>query len=299
MSWRIVYITDVDKLSLNLNSVQIIHEEQKYFVSLTEIAMLVIEDYKSIITVRLLIELAKQGIPIIVLAMNSMPIGEYFPIYNNVRAPKRINEQILWTQETKNKMWTEIVKGKIKNQIKTLEKLGIKEKIYLLENNLKQVRDGDKTNVEGISARVYFKELFGYDFIRFDETIENYCLNFSYHIVRTIISKEIIARGYIPSLGINHKSQYNVFNFADDLIEVFRPIVDYYVYLILMEMIDDEPCELNKKIKTKLIDVVNNKIIYKNKNFTILNSIPQYINDVISFISIGKNELDIPYLIDE
>lgn len=64
-------------------------------------------------------------------------------------------------------------------------------------------------------------------------------------------------------------------------------------------MIDDEPCELNKKIKTKLIDVVNNKIIYKNKNFTILNSIPQYINDVISFISIGKNELDIPYLIDE
>lgn len=81
MSWRIVYITDVDKLSLNLNSVQIIHEEQKYFVSLTEIAMLVIEDYKSIITVRLLIELAKQGIPIIVLAMNSMPIGEYFPIY--------------------------------------------------------------------------------------------------------------------------------------------------------------------------------------------------------------------------
>ena len=81
MSWRIVYITDVDELSLNLNSVQIIHEEQKYFVSLTEIAMLVIEDYKSIITVRLLIELAKQGIPIIVLAMNSMPIGEYFPIY--------------------------------------------------------------------------------------------------------------------------------------------------------------------------------------------------------------------------
>lgn len=44
---------------------------------------------------------------------------------------------------------------------------------------------------------------------------------------------------------------------------------------------------------------INNKIIYKNKNFTILNSIPQYINDVISFISIGKNELDIPYLIDE
>ena len=82
MSWRIVYITDVDKLSLNLNSVQIIYEEQKYFVNLNEIAMLVIEDYKSIITTRLLIELAKQGIPVLILSMNSMPVGEYFPISN-------------------------------------------------------------------------------------------------------------------------------------------------------------------------------------------------------------------------
>ena len=99
MSWRIVYITDVDKLSLNLNSIQIIHNDQKFFVSLNEIAMLVIEDYKSIITTRLLIELAKQGIPVIILATNSMPIGEYFPISNNVRTSKRINEQITWSEE--------------------------------------------------------------------------------------------------------------------------------------------------------------------------------------------------------
>lgn len=299
MSWRIVYITNVDKLSLNLNSVQIVHEEQKYFVSLSEIAMLVIEDYKSIITVRLLIELAKQGIPIIILSMNSMPIGEYFPIYNNVRTSKRINEQILWTQEIKDKLWTEIVKGKIKNQIHTLEKLEIIEKVNLLKCNLEQIQLGDKTNVEGISARIYFKELFGNEFIRFNETIENYCLNFSYHIVRTIISKEIVARGYIPALGINHKNQYNVFNFADDLIEVFRPIVDYYVYRILLSLLKDQIYELDKELKIKLIDIVNNKIIYKNKKYTIMNSIPQYINDVINFISMKEGELEIPYLCDE
>ena len=66
MSWRIVYITEADKLSLNLNSVQIISEEKKYFVSLTEIAMMVIEDYKSIVTTRLLIEFARQGVPIVI-----------------------------------------------------------------------------------------------------------------------------------------------------------------------------------------------------------------------------------------
>ncbi len=298
MSWRIVYITNVDKLSLNLNSVQIIHEDQKFFVSLSEIAMLVIEDYKSLITTRLLIELAKQGIPVIILAMNSMPIGEYFPISNNVRTPKRIGEQILWTEEMKKKLWTEIVKGKIENQINTLKKLDIKEKVNLLEENIKQITYGDKTNMEGISARIYFKELFGNEFIRFDETIENYCLNFSYHIIRTIISKEIVARGYIPSLGINHKSQYNIFNFADDLIEVFRPIVDYYVYLILLKVLKSETYELDKELKMKLIDIVNNKIVYKGKKYTIMNVIPPYINDIINFITEKELKLEIPMLSD-
>lgn len=300
MSWRIVYITNADKLSLNLNSIQIIHEGNKYFVNLNEIAMIVVEDYKAIITVRLLIEMAKSGIPMIVLSMNSMPIGEYFLIADNVRTSKRIMEQTLWNEEIKDKLWTEIIKGKIKNQINTLRLLEITEKIELLENNVKNIVIGDKTNVEGISARIYFKELFGNEFIRFNETIENYCLNFSYHIVRTIISKEIVARGYIPSLGINHKSQYNVFNLADDIIEVFRPIVDYYVYMILSKILKDEVLELNKEIKKDLIDIVNNKVIYKEKKYSILNLIPFYINDVIKFIdSNGKNELDIPRLIDE
>ena len=299
MSWRIVYITDVEKLSLNLNSIQIIQDEQKYFVSLTEIAMVVIEDYKSVITTRLLIELAKQGIPMLVLSTNSMPIGEYFPISNNTRTSKRIGEQILWTDEAKSKLWTEIVKGKIRNQITTLKKLDINDKINLLEGNINKVRKGDSTNIEGISARIYFKELFGNEFIRFNETIENYCLNFSYHIVRTIISKEIIARGYIPSVGINHKNQYNVFNLSDDIIEVYRPIVDYYVYLILSDFSKSRIYELDKEIKIQLIEIVNNKIIYNGQNYTIMNSIIRYINDVISFISGEKEELEIPKLIDE
>ena len=204
--------------------------------------------------------------------------------------------QIAWNEEIKNKIWSEIVKGKIENQINTLKKLNILEKISLLEENIKQIKNGDKTNMEGISARIYFKEMFGSEFIRFDETIENYCLNFSYHIIRTIISKEIVARGYIPSIGINHKNQYNVFNFADDLIEVFRPIVDYYVYLILEEVNKSEIFELNKSIKVKLIDIINNKIEYRGKEFSIMNAIPQYINDVVNFIN-GNNNFEIPKLL--
>ena len=229
--------------------------------------------------------------------MNSMPIGEYFPIANNVRTSKRIEEQIQWDEKTKKKLWTEIVKGKIENQVLTLKKLELTDKIKLLSQNIDKIQYGDKTNVEGISARIYFKELFGNEFIRFNETIENYCLNFSYHIVRTLISKEIVARGYIPSLGINHKNQYNVFNLADDLIEVYRPIVDYYVYLILADILKSEVFELTKDIKIKLIDIINNKIEYKKQKYSIINSIPQYISDVIDFVSKKDKTLEIPRLI--
>lgn len=147
MSWRIVYVTNADKLSLNLNSIQVIHEEEKFFVNLNDIAMLVLEDYKSIITVRLLIELARQGIPVLVLNTNSMPIGEYFPIADNVRTSKRISEQILWSDEIKEKLWTSIIKGKIENQIITLKQLNLLDKISILEEYIIKIKPGDKSNV--------------------------------------------------------------------------------------------------------------------------------------------------------
>ena len=33
-----------------------------------------------------------------------------------------------------------------------------------------------------------------------------------------------------PALGIHHHSQLNAFNLADDIMEVFRPVVDLCVY---------------------------------------------------------------------
>ena len=81
------------------------------------------------------------------------------------------------------------------------------------------------------------------------------------------------------------------------LIEVFRPIIDYYVYLILEEILKSETFELNKSIKIKLIDIINNKIEYKGKEFLIINAIPQYINDVVNFITENDNNFEIPKLL--
>lgn len=294
MSWRIVYITDANKLSLNLNSLQVIQEEQKYFVNLNEIAALVVEDYTSVITTRLLIELSEKGIPLVVLGMNKLPIGEMLPLLANSRTSKKILEQSKWSNDIKNKLWMKIIEGKIQNQIRTLQILGKDAKIELLIENISKMQLGDKTNMEGISARIYFKELFGNEFVRFEEDIINKCLDFSYHLVRTIISKEIVARGYNTSIGINHKSQYNVFNFSDDIIEVFRPIVDYHVFNILSSDMNFLKKEMSKELKIELIDIVNKKVVFEGRKYSIINVVPYYISEIIKVLENCKSEFNYP-----
>ena len=136
MSWRIVYVTNANKLSLNLNSLQIIQEEETFFVNLNEISVIIIEDYTSVITTRLLMEIAQKGIAILLLGMNKMPIGEFLPISDNVRTTKMIYQQCNWKDETKDKLWVEIIKAKITNQIITLKLLGKEEKLQLLIENI-------------------------------------------------------------------------------------------------------------------------------------------------------------------
>ena len=298
MSWRIVYVSQANKLSLNLNSLQIIQGEEKYFVNLNEISTLVVEDYTCILTNRLLIELANQGIPILILGLNKMPVGELLPISDNVKTTKKIYEQCGWKDETKDKLWTEIIKAKITNQIITLKLLNKENKLQMLVDNIQKMTIGDKTNMEGISARIYFKELFDNNFTRFENDIENGCLNLCYHLVRTLISKEIIARGFNTTLGINHKSQYNTFNLADDIIEVFRPIVDYYVYNLLQEDEFKEAEEITKELKVKLLDVVNYKIEYNDRKYSIMNAVPYYVANIITYMEKdGKSEYKYPKII--
>jgi CRISPR-associated protein Cas1 len=288
MSWRIIYITDAQKISLNINHVQVIHQEQKYHISLEEIGIIVIEDMFCNITCRLLSELAKSGICVIVMGDNHLPVGEMQPLQNNVRSSKRLLNQINWDDKIKEEVWTKIISYKILNQINTLSKLKKINKLDIIINLFSTITLGDKTNREGTIARIYFKEMFGESFVRFEEDIINACLNFSYHLVRTLITKEIIGRGYNTQLGLNHKSEYNYFNLSDDLIEIYRPIVDYFVYNILLTKKDRKNYRIDKELKKELIDILNNKISICGKQFSILNSVAVYVNDVLSCIESGK-----------
>ena len=64
------------------------------------------------------------------------------------------------------------------------------------------------------------------------------------------------------TLGIHHKSKYNAFALADDIMEPFRPIVDEKVFEI-MQAYDEQ--ELNTAIKAELLQVLTRTVYFKDE----------------------------------
>lgn len=295
MAFRTILIEKARRINLDLNSIIVNYEDNNFVINLDEISIVIFDDPMCLISLKLLSKLCEKGISVIFTDYSHNPIGTLLPLQKHSRAPKKLKQQIEWNNKEKKFLWSMIVSNKIQNQIYTLQKLNKKDQVDLLNKYILDIKEDDKTNREGLASRTYFKELFSSNFRRFNEDIINYCLNFAYQIIRSKISQEIVSLGYITQLGINHKSEYNSFNLSDDLIEPYRPIMDYYIFIIL----ESNPEEyLTPQLKRKIIDILNNEINYNHQKIKIGISIQFYIQNIMSFIETGDiNKLIFPILL--
>ena len=70
--------------------------------------------------------------------------------------------------------------------------------------------------------------------------------------MRSAAARAISAVGLHPTLGLHHHNQYDDMVLADDLMEPFRPLVDYYVYQLSMENVTELTQEIRKHLLTVL-----------------------------------------------
>lgn len=90
-------------------------------------------------------------------------------------------------------------------------------------------------------------------------------------------------------MGIHHKNEYNRFNLVDDLMEPIRPFVDLLSYRLL-----DGEKYFKQEHRRKLVNIVNNKVLYNNKNMYVGNMLERYVEQAAAYIS-GKNiEIEFP-----
>ncbi len=283
MSFRTVVITSKSKLSYK-NGYMIFRGEKVEKIHISELNLLVIDTTAVSITSYLICELTKAKVKIIFCDENMNPSSEVISYYGSHNTSKRVREQILWKTNNKEEVWTSIVKRKIKNQINVLKKIN-KSEFTLLEKYLMETEHFDVTNREGHSAKVYFNAMFGKKFTRDEKNDVNSALNYGYTILLSTFNKEIVSKGYITQLGINHKNQFNHFNFSSDLMEPFRFIVDEHV-------LKNTKRKLDHNYKMELIGLLNSTIKINNKEHFVTSAINVYLNSIFNALNKGAiNEI--------
>lgn len=287
MSFRTVVITKQSKISYKNRFLVVKQASDERYIHLSEIDTIIVDSISVSISTYLLKELSANKINIIFCDEKHNPFGELSSYYSRHNTSKKIKEQIAWKRINKDELWRMIVKNKIMNQALLLRKVNI-EKYDLLLGYEKEVITGDKTNREGHAAKVYFNALFGNDFVRNNDDSINAALNYGYAVLLSTINKEIVSNGYLTTLGIHHKNEFNEFNLTCDLMEPFRVIIDNFVYYNMQR-------ELNKDYKLDIVNIFNNTYKYGNKNYTLKDIIKIYVKTALESINDQKKYKEFIY----
>ncbi len=198
------------------------------------------------------------------------------------------------TEHFKLQLRSLIIEYKIKNTLIVMKNLKCKEKsISMVDHFSKTIILGDKTNREGLTAKVFFRELYGSNFIRFSDNGINSALNYGYKILMSAISRTISKYGLNNYLGIFHIGKTNPFNLACDFLEPLRPLVDYWV----TKHIDTIQDHISYNHRLELINLLNQKTIINNKIVTITRAIDYMIRSFITCLNEQTiNKLELPIL---
>lgn len=296
MGYRQVVIKKSEKINFKDNQLIISKDDKTSKVPLEDINYVLIEDSSTVITSRLLAEFGKNSIALIICDEKFIPTSIMYPYNYHFKQLDIVSNQIQVNEEVKKELWNQIVKRKIINSIRVLEMTSKEEfPISKLTDYEKEVIDGDITNREGLSAKIYFRSLFGNDFIRFYDDSINAALNYGYTIIASAIIRNIAVYGLNTYLGIHHNSKINNFNLAYDFLEPYRSIIDKFVFDN-----KDEICyPLSFEFRKKLINILNLEVLHDNKKYTIEYSIGLLIKSYIKSFSTGEINLDLPLIIYE
>ena len=200
----------------------------------------------------LMTELARRGAAVVLCGPNYLPVAWLWPLEGHHVQAMRMRRQLEASLPLCKRLWQSVVKAKINQQAKALELLGISD--GGLEALARRVRSGDPDNVEAQAARRYWPLLFGSDFRRnrFGGAANSF-LNYGYTVLRAAVARAVVAAGLHPSLGIHHSNRANSMCLADDLMEPFRPLVDYTVVRLAADGAEELTTEAKRDLAAVLV----------------------------------------------
>ena len=257
-----------NKSSITTKNQQLVlkSEARESAIPIEDIGFLVLdhaEIYMSIPAMNLIVE---NNTAIIICGSNHLPNGMFLNLNSHHIQQEIFKNQIEASIPLKKQLWQQTIVEKIKNQGELLKK--ITENKNTFEFLASKVLSGDTSNMEGVAAQQYWKnfplpnhEKDGIKRERYGDYPNNF-LNYGYAILRAATARALSGSGLLNTLGIHHKSKYNAFALADDIMEPFRPIVDEKVFEIMKRYQEQE---LNTAIKAEMLQMLTQTVYFKEE----------------------------------
>ena len=298
LSPMIKRIIDISEAAyVRLKHQQLVIEKQSEIVGqvpIEDLGVLILQHPAIVLTQQLIVACQKNKVVIVFCDEKHLPyslilpIGEGHTLHNKI-----LKQQMAISEPTRKRLWQKIVQHKIKEQEQTLVMLN-KESTRLSFLST-QVKTGDSGNCEAIAAQAYWKLLFGKGFKR-DADLDgvNSLLNYGYAIIRAAVARSVCGAGLHPTIGLFHTNQYNALCLADDLMEPFRPWVDYVVYQMAST---NSEVTINQQSKQALLGLMSEAVLYKKKTMPFMVALNYLMADLKRCYSDGIKTLPYPLLL--
>ncbi len=235
---------------------------------------------------------AATGFTIVHCDWRGSPIAASYGWSQNSLAGARHRQQADLSAPRQKQGWRHIVQAKIRGQaanLKTKDGVGYSKLLEIA----RKVPSGDSNNCEAQAARLYWTRFAGNkEFRRIPGA--GYGLNgrldYGYAILRSVCLRAVVAAGLTPAIGIFHRRRDNPFSLADDVIEPFRPAVDW---LALKSMRVGEG--IDPEVRRMLASGLDSR--FDRSVFTIGSSIMRFAQNLANYIEGSVPTLEVPTFI--
>jgi len=239
-------------------------------VPIEDLGFVLLENKEITFTQSVISELNDNNVATIFCNNKHLPTGMVLNLDGNDVQNEKFRAQVAATEPLKKRLWQQTIKAKVLNQAKMLEiKVG---EFADLKHLATKVLSGDTSGIEAQAARRYWPKLFGPIFKRerFGEP-PNPSLNYGYTILRAAVARALVGSGLLPTLGIQHHNRYNAYCLADDIMEPYRPFVDFAVWQ--QKQIDDQYHVFTTERKMKLLKVLSRDVIIGKLKRPLMNAL--------------------------
>lgn len=297
MITRSIYIGNPAYLKLKDEQLYIMEPEtgqMKGKIPLEDLGLLMLDHWQITVSHQLIQKMMGNNVVVISCDAHHLPHGIMLPLHGHTEFSDRIKDQMEASEPLKKQLWKQTIECKIENQKEVLRRLGnYYEPMIDYRNN---VKSGDLTNMEGIAAQHYWKYLISLDFLRqrFGDS-PNQFFNFGYSVLRSIVARAIVETGLLPVLGIFHKNKYNPYCLADDMMEPYRPFVDWLVMDWLTRNPETE--ELTKEFKAHILQIATKDVKIDGKTRPLMVAVKTTVSSLYKCYTGEKRQISYPELL--